>query len=183
MFRSLTTLLVFASSVYPLDIENGQRYVLLATTKTGTMQKELDEAAAAGFRVVRSAQSGEIVVLLERVNDGSKFEYLLLSTTKTGTMQKELTDAGAKGFRLISTAVFGLPRPPILGGDQVVVLLERSLDPAKRVRHEYRLLATKRTSTLQKEVTESQAGGFELDGLLSRGEHMVIMHKAGGAIQ
>ncbi|HEX8719679.1 MAG TPA: hypothetical protein VF736_03470 [Pyrinomonadaceae bacterium] len=33
-----------------LKIEPDQRYLLLATIKTSTMQRELDEAAAQGFR-------------------------------------------------------------------------------------------------------------------------------------
>jgi len=191
MLRSLTTLVVaasflllFGASAFALDIEDGQRYLLLATTKTGTMQKELDQASAAGFRVLRSANSGEMVVLLERQGDGAKYEYLLLSTTKTGTMQKELEDAGEKGYELLPTAVFGLTgRSLLMGGDQVVVVVERPQDASKRIRHQYRLLATSKTSTLQKEITETEAEGFLLEGLLSRGEHMVIMHKAGGPVQ
>ena len=51
-----------------LKIEPDQRYLLLATVKTSTMQKELDEAAAQGFRVVTGSptSTSEWAVLLER---------------------------------------------------------------------------------------------------------------------
>jgi hypothetical protein len=54
-------------------------------------------------------------------------------------------------------------------------VLERPPKPTKR--YEYKLLATTKTSTLQKEVTEAQAAGFVLVGMVSRGEHMVIMER------
>ena len=55
-------------------------------------------------------------------------------------------------------------------------MLERSpgeSDP----QYEYQLLATSRTSTLQTEVTQALEGGFTIAGLVSRGEHMVIMER------
>jgi hypothetical protein len=39
------------------------------------------------------------------------------------------------------------------------------------------LLATNLTSTLQKEVTEAKDAGFVIIGMVSRGEHMVVMDK------
>ena len=44
--------------------------------------------------------------------------------------------------------------------------------------YEYKLLATSRTSTLQKEVTEAVAAGFVIVGMVSRDEHMVVMERA-----
>lgn len=81
-----------------------QPYLLLATTKTSTMQKELNEAAAAGYRLlVGSPTSGtEMALILEKVaTPPDTYEYLLLATSRTSTMQKELNDAAEKGFRLL----------------------------------------------------------------------------------
>lgn len=96
------SLLALAQKV---KIAPDQRYILLATTKTSTMQEELDEAAAQGFRiVVGSPTSGnEMVLLLERVATPPEvYRYMLLATDKTSTMQKELDQATAEGFRLLS---------------------------------------------------------------------------------
>jgi hypothetical protein len=46
-----------------------------------------------------------------------------------------------------------------------VVILERNKSAETTVGHEYRLLAAKRTSTLQKEAAEAMAAGYEFVGL------------------
>jgi hypothetical protein len=172
----LVLALTLSVSAQQSKIDSDQRYLLLATTKTSTMQKELDEAAAQGFRVVAgSPTSGaEMVLLLERVaQPPDTYKYKLLATTRTGTMQKELNDAAEAGYRLLPQTM--IAKQQLLGAQEVVVVLERPPKPTKR--YEYKLLATTKTSTLQKEVTEAQAAGFVLVGMVSRGEHMVIMER------
>ena len=144
-------------------------YVVLATSKTSTMQKEMDEAARTGFRF-ESVMGGEtsfggseVVVVMDR-NPGrevsERYEYKLLATKKTSTMQKELQEAAAAGFEYRGQSVF----QTTFGGDEVVVILEhdRQAEPA---RSEYKLLATKKTSTMQKELQEAGAEGFSFVGL------------------
>src|SRR3972149_11266117 len=73
-------------------------YQLLATTRTGTMQKELNEAASKGFRLLprtmiakeQAFMGGpEVVVVLERPPKAEKrYEYKLLATNLTSTLQK-----------------------------------------------------------------------------------------------
>ncbi|MFY9553360.1 MAG: hypothetical protein WAV47_01435 [Blastocatellia bacterium] len=152
------------------------RYMLLATTKTSTMQKELDESSAKGYRVVMgSPTSGsEMAILMERAaQPPDTYKYRLLATTRTGTMQKELNEAAQEGYRLLVRTM--IAKTQLVGGVEVVVLLERS--PKQDKRYEYKLLATTKTSTLQKEVAEAQSEGYVLAGMVSRGEHMVIMEK------
>jgi hypothetical protein len=75
-------------------------------------------------------------------------------------MQKELQEAADAGFEYKGQTVF----PTTFGGKEVVVILER--DPeARTVRYEYKLLATSKTSTMQKELNEMGAGGFEFVGV------------------
>lgn len=139
-------------------------YRVLATNKTSTMQKEMREAASDGFRFV-SVMGGdtsfggkEVVVLMQRLpGEKSRFDYRLLATSKTSTMQKELQEAADAGFEFIGQTVF----ESLFGGKEVAVLLERDTQNATRTRYEYRLLATKRTSTLQKELDEIGRAGFQ----------------------
>lgn len=152
------------------------QYKLLATTKTSTMQKEIDQTSAQGYRIlVGSPTSGsEMAIFLSR--DGTveaPYKYKLLATSRTGTMQKELNEAAANGFRLIPSTM--IAKSGMLIGVEIVMILEQ---PPKVVRqYEYKLLATSLTSTLQKEVTEAQAAGFKIVGMVSRGEHMVVMER------
>jgi hypothetical protein len=156
--------------------EDNDRYLLLATTRTSTMQDELDEAAAAGFRILTgSPTSGnEMAIFLERVAvPPATYEYRLLATTRTSTMEEELNEAATAGFRLIPSTMISKSRA--FGPDEIVVVMEREPDSGRRF--EYRFLATSRTSTLQSEALEAESDGFVLAGMVSRDEHMVIMER------
>ncbi len=161
-----------------LEVEPNQRYLLLATSKTGTMKKELDEAASLGFRVVAGSRTSgaEMALFMERVaTPPDTYRYELLATTRTGTMQKELDEASAKGFRLLPATLMQKDR--LMGPPEIVAVLERAPD-AEDGSYAYKLLATSRTSTLQKEVGESVHEGWQIVGMVSRDEHIVIMGKS-----
>ena len=157
------------------DTENLQ-YKLLATTRTGTMQKEINEAAAQGYRIIVGAPTSGSEMALFLSRDGTvaePYQYKLLATSRTGTMQKELNETAAGGFRLIPSTM--IAKSQLFGGVEIVMILERA--PKVEVPYEYRLLATSRTGTLQKEVTEAKNEGYVIVGMVSRGEHMVVMER------
>ncbi|MEW6128669.1 MAG: hypothetical protein AB1757_16640 [Acidobacteriota bacterium] len=144
-------------------------YKLLATNKTSTMQKEMNEAADAGYRFggvmggETSFGGSETVIIMikdQRHPNQSGIRYKLLATNKTSTMQKELQQAGDEGFEYKGQTVFDTT----FGGKEVVVILER--DPEAKVdAWEYKLLATKKTGTMQKELSEAGGVGFEFVGV------------------
>jgi hypothetical protein len=142
------------------------QYRVLATNKTSTMQKEMQEAAQAGFRFGgvmggETALGGsEVVVIMVKSGDTGRFDYRLLATNKTSTMQKEMQEAGDAGFEYRGQSVF----KSMFGGREVVTILEKSPD-SPPVRYEYRLLATTKTSTLQKELGEAGDAGYEFVGM------------------
>lgn len=161
------------------QIEPDQKYLLLATTRTSTMQKELDAAAAQGFRIIAgSPTSGaEMVILLERAAEApNTYKYKLLATNQTGTMQKELDAAAAEGYQLLARTM--IAKQQVFIGPEIVVVLEKA--PQSTAHYQYRLLATSRTSTMQKEILQAIHDGFQIAGIASRGEHMVIMEKKTG---
>ena len=165
---TLLTPLVFSAAATEAEPEEWE-YRVLATKKTSTMEKELNEAAGSGFRLrdVMGGQTAfggnEAVVVMARPADGAaerQFEYRLLATSKTSTMQQELQAAADLGFEYVGQTVFETS----FGGKEVVIILER--DWAKPViRHEYRLLATSKTSTMERELGETGKDGFILVGL------------------
>jgi len=143
-------------------------YRVLATNKTSTMEKEMQDAAAAGFRFGgtmggETAFGGnEVAVVMTRIGKAApRYEYRLLATTKTSTMQRELQEAGAAGFEYKGQSVFS----SMFGGKEVVVILERDRDATSKDRWEYRLLATSKTSTMQRELSDTGAQGFEFVGM------------------
>jgi len=50
-------------------------------------------------------------------------------------------------------------------------------EPNSTKTDDYKLLATSRTGTLQREVSDAMQAGYVIAGMVSRGEHMVIMEK------
>lgn len=144
-------------------------YKLLATNRTSTMQRELNEAAALGFRFggVMGGETAfggsEVVVTMFRESgsdQASRFQYLLLATSKTSTMQKELQRAGDEGYEYKGQTIFSTT----FGGKEVVIILERDRSEKSRA-YEYKLLATSKTSTMQKELSEAGRQGYEFVGV------------------
>jgi hypothetical protein len=141
-------------------------YRVLATNKTSTMQKEMQEAAEAGYHFggVMGGETAfggsEVVVVMVKDDARGSYGYRLLATNKTSTMQKEMQEAGDAGYQYRGQTVFNTT----FGGKEVVVILERD-GSAERTRFEYRLLSTMKTSTLQKELTQAGQQGFDFVGL------------------
>jgi hypothetical protein len=174
----LIILLSTATAVAGAEEKNGPQageigaieYIVLATSKTSTMEKELNESAEAGyqFRQVMGGETSfggnEVVVVTSRPIGGmaaSRFQYKLLATSKTSTMQKELQEASDAGFYAVGQTVF----TSTFGGDETVIILERDTERSDFPHYEYRLLATKKTSTLENELKEAGDAGYDLVGL------------------
>ena len=160
--------LVASSTATAVAGADAVEYRVLATNKTSTMEKEMQEAAASGFRFGgtmggETAFGGnEVVVVMTRIGKAApRYEYRLLATTKTSTMQRELQEAGTAGFEYKGQSVFS----SMFGGKEVVVILERDREATSKDRWEYRLLATSKTSTMQRELSETGAQGFEFVGM------------------
>ena len=169
MIRTVCALAIAACLCVVTPVAQAQapvEYRVLATNKTSTMEKEMQEAAEAGFRFgdVMGGDTAfggsEVVVIM--VRDGSKgqYDYRLLATNKTSTMQKEMQEAGDAGYEYRGQTVF----KSTFGGREVVAILEKVPDTTIG-RYEYRLLATKKTSTMQKELAEAGDQGYGFVGM------------------
>jgi hypothetical protein len=143
-------------------------YRVVATNKTSTMQKEMQAAGDAGFRFAgvmggnTSFGGKEVVVVMQKTTAStSKFEYRLLATSKTSTMQKEMQETADAGFIYVGQTVFD----SLLGGKEVASIFEHNGDSASPQKYEYKLLATNKTSTMQKELQEAGESNFQLVGM------------------
>jgi hypothetical protein len=162
-------LILLAMSIPPASAGNGPLdYRVLATSRTSTMEKELNDAALSGYRFNKvmggkTAIGGQEVVI-SMVRDpasasGSVQSYKLLATTRTSTMQRELQQWADAGYEYLDQTVF----QPAFGGKEVVVIMQR--DPTRPAsKSGYRLIATSRTSTMEKELKEAGKDGFLLVG-------------------
>ena len=171
MWKWLAIFSLFGALVFPTQsvVAQGQvSYKVLATSKTSTMQKELQEAGAAGYRFVavmggETAVGGnEVVVLLEKEgNDKTRYEYRVLATSKTSTLQKELQDASDAGWLAVGQTVF----ESMFGGQETAAILERNSEQPSERRYEFKLIATSKTSTLAKELQALADQGFRAVGM------------------
>lgn len=162
-------LVAVAIGIAAKGADNPLDYRILATSKTSTMDKELNEAAADGYRFAKAmggktANGGQEVVVAMVKDAGasgrSAYRYKLLATSKTSTMQKEMQSMADEGYEYVDQTVF----QTAFGGREVVVIMEA--DASRKVpRSNYRLLATTKTSTLQKELQEAGSQGYVLLGL------------------
>jgi hypothetical protein len=165
--RCVPIVLVLLATVTSSAMAQAVSYRLLATTKTSTMQKEMNEAADAGYRFggVMGGDTafggGEVLAIMVRMPEvAPKYAYRLLATSKTSTMQKEMQEAGDAGFEYRGQTVFS----STFGGEEVVVILERDKHETPKL-FEYRLLATAKTGTMQKELQVAGDAGFEFVGI------------------
>ena len=185
------TILSFAISLCVLaflviEVSAQTQFQVLATKKTSTAEKEMNQAAQEGFRFEgvsggeTSVGGSEVVVVMAKSSDSNtsgRFQYKLLATKKTGTMQKELQESGDSGFEYRGQTIFN----STFGGQEVVIILEKDTSIVAK-RFEYKLLATSKTSTMQKELNEVGAAGFKYVGLTTAetsfgGKELVVILK------
>ena len=141
-------------------------YRVLATAKTSTMEKEMNDAGTLGYQFVAvmggdTAVGGqEVVVLMQKGGDVTgKYRYRLLATSRTSTMQKEMNDAAVDGYDYVGQTVF----KSVFGGEEVATIVERGA--ASESAFVYKLIATSKTSTLQKEANDIGRDGFQALGM------------------
>ena len=162
----LTSFLAANCSLF--GAEEAQRYEfrVLATTKTSTMEKEMNDVAKSGY-VFQSVMGGEtavggkeVVVIMARAATPSTKVYKLLAANKTSTLEKEMQRMAEEGFDYKGQTVF----ESTFGGREVCVIMERDKEAAHKP-NQYRLLATSRTSTMEKELAEAGSQGFAVVGM------------------
>ena len=138
-------------------------YRVLATSRTSTMEKELNEAAADGFRFSRvmggrATNGGQVLIAMVREAGVAGRKYRLLATSRTSTMEREMQALADAGYGYVDHTVF----ESVGGGKEVAVIME--LDASRPAGALYRLLATTRAGTMEKELREAGAQGFALVG-------------------
>jgi hypothetical protein len=161
-------LIMFLAASSPLSAVAQGAFRVLATNRTATMEKEMNDAAQGGLRF-GAVMGGEtlvggkevIVVMKKAEPPGPGYEYRLLATSKTSTMLKELQMAADAGFQYVGQTVF----ESLFGGREVVCILEREQGKRGETGYEYTLVATSRTGTLQKELLDAAGRGYEFVGM------------------
>lgn len=174
-FLLLTFLSSFVSAQNKVPIDDDQTYLVLSTKKISTMEKELDEVAAKGFRVLYGAptQQFDMALFLDRIGkDEEPFTYKILATMRNKTMEKELNELAAQGYRLLPrTIVF---KQGLLTAELVMVM-ERA--PKSNKAYEYKLVAAAKEIKLHKKIEEAITEGFMPVTMITIGNHIIVTEK------
>lgn len=148
-------------------------YLLLAAGRIATLQKELTEKAAQGYRVRLGFLDGdESAYVLEREEAPPEpCEYLLISTG-TEKLEKAMNEAAGRGFRVHPEGMFlRFPFPAGFRLEMVVLMEKTAGAPA---RFEYRVLSSGKVEKLQNQLAEAQ--GFRVVGMI--GYETIIVERA-----
>ena len=160
---------------------SGPPYLLLATSRSSTLQNELNAAVDKGYHVLLGTGGREIFLLLEKREANSPVpEYLVVATARSGTLEEEINQAVQRGFRLLPRTMAAVQKKaPLLGtyGFETTVVMEKV--NAVTNAPKYLVIGTKRVNTFRKELAEAEQQGYEVLGMmLSYEEQVTILAKA-----
>jgi hypothetical protein len=137
-------------------------YRFVATGKTSTLEKEIIQAAADGFRVIAA---GIMSVVMERdpASSATPVDYRVAAMLRVNTAERELQAAGAEGFRIVVV--------PDHQKEGVFVLSRRS---GTSERFEYQIVRVKAT-TANEVLLRAEAAGFRVVVLF---DDLVVFERA-----
>lgn len=147
-----------------------KEYRFLASSKSNTLEEEINNAAKEGFRLhllsdtFADAQIGVVMVRAnlsttenEPTAASAQYEYKVLGARKVATMRKELDDAALQGYEL--RGVTANASVMVFTVSETVAVLERPVGQTSQ-RYEYRFLTSVREKELQKLLDAAVAEGF-----------------------
>jgi hypothetical protein len=177
----------------PEGVATKYEYNLLATRNISTIQKELDAAASEGYEVCGAMSAGklfvgtDIVVVLERLAGEKTRRFLYRILTTNNDRENEFIDSlhkavseGYRPIRVIHQIDVGmgvLIRP---GKSAFLAILSRKAgnENVSSDDTECKLLATMRTSTMEKEINQAAKEGYRLS-LASLGKFALMVRDKG----
>ena len=160
-----------------IRFDDDQNYLVLSTKRIQTMEKELDDVASRGFRVLYAAPTAQydMALLLTRAQqeEGAEpYRYRILATSRNKTMEKELNEAAREGYRL-------LPRTIVYKQGfftaEMVMVMERA--PRSNKSYEYKLVRATKETSLHRKIDEAGAQGFVPITMVIIGEHVIVTEK------
>lgn len=158
-----------------VKLDDDQSVLILSTKRIQTMEEELDEVAAKGFRVIYGAPTitVDMALFLEKTQNPERpFNYKILATSRNKTMEKELNEFAVQGFRL-------LPRTIIFKQgfltNELLTVMEREFE--SNVKYEYKLVQAFKEVKLQTKIDAARAEGFEPVTMITLGDNIVVMEK------
>jgi len=145
-------------------------YKFLATMRTSTLEKEINQAAKQGYRLSLASLGRFALMARDKRNSQPRYEYKLHKLKKQSGEQDLLTYS-QRGFNYHAT---------VTGTGGPTAVLEHDLQAgANNPGHEYKLLKfpnkVEEKGDFQKEMSEAVASGFHILDLTAMGALAVIL--------
>jgi hypothetical protein len=157
--------LILRRSIENPVAEKGTReYRLISTMKAGTMEKEMNQLAAKGYRCYLTVV-GQVALMARGTNDPpvQRYEYRLLAA-RSGTLDKEVAESGHKGYAF-------------QGASGLIAIMELDRSAQTKPERDYKLLGATRVGTTRKELDGALAEGYEPIRLASIGEFIIVLDR------
>ena len=149
------------------DADDGSVYKVLATRRASTLEQELNEAAAVGYRlqtltwrvggtlwgvVPIPGDRKEMMAILARTAQPGRFSYRVVAARDEteSELEARLNEAGEAGYRVREV------------GTSVILERDEAADP---VAAEFRVVTTTRIATLEAEIAAAGRDGYRPVGL------------------
>ncbi len=157
----LVTMLGAPAGAQDLKIEPDQQYLVLEVAKLDTFEKEINNAAGQGFRLMMSATSDNgqrIQALMNRTAAAPDlFQYLMVATFSEKTGDKEMNAAAGDGFRVVPHTAMTKKGITIFNTNSVVIM-EKA--PKTSALFEYRTISAVKTPTFHRELKAAVDEGW-----------------------
>lgn len=138
-----------AAGVFERQAQSGP-WKILATKQKGTMDRELSEAAAEGYRIVVASGGAEYVFALVQNTSTPPADYRLLQGTNA-SLERKMNEMAAQGFRFTMASLLSVGGDGSLG-ETTALVMERTTAPGPIT---YRVVGAAR-------VVEAAADGFRI---------------------
>ena len=146
-----------------VKVEADQRYLVLEVLKLDTFEKEINSAAAQGFRLMMSSTSdngARIQALMERATTPPDvFQYRMVATFSEKTGDKEMNAAAADGFRVVPHTAMVKKGLTAFNVNNVVIMEKPPKAPEL---FEYRTIGAVKTSTFHRELKAAVDDGWKI---------------------
>jgi hypothetical protein len=157
--------LILRRSIENPAAEKGAReYRFISTIKAGTMEKEMNQLAAKGYRCHLSV-FGAVALMAREIKDQpvQRYEYQL-PMARSGTLTKEVAEAGRKGYGF-------------RGESGLIAIMELDRSAQSSPARDYKLLGATLVKTTKKELDDALAEGYEPIRLASLGEFVIVLER------
>ena len=145
------------------NVEADQRYLVLEVVKLDTFEKEINEAARQGFRLMMSTTSdngARIQALMERIAVAPDvFQYRMVATFSEKTGDKEMNATASDGFRVVPHPAMTKRGVTVFNSNSVVIMEKAPKSPG---RFEYRTISAVKTATFHRELKAAVDEGWKV---------------------